>query len=161
MLSNHYSFLYSHAYHWVTLIAMMLAGALIRQFFVQRHAYHQNKASNPLPFALIGLVIIAAVIVALKPDTNAQALQSTDAAPVTYAQVQKIFEQRCYACHGEAVQMKNLRFDSPQEVKKNAQNMYQQAVVLRQMPMNNATQITDLEREQIKRWYEAGAPVTP
>ncbi len=161
MLSNHYSFLYSHSYHWVTLIAMMLAGALIRQFFVQRHAYHQNKASNPLPFALIGLVIIAAVIVALKPDTNAQALQSTDAAPVTYAQVQKIFEQRCYACHGEAVQMKNLRFDSPQEVKKNAQNMYQQAVVLRQMPMNNATQITDLEREQIKRWYEAGAPVTP
>ena len=161
MLSNHYSFLYSHDYHWVTLIAMMLAGALIRQFFVQRHAYHQNKARNPLPFALIGLVIIAAVIVALKPGTNAQALQSTDAAPVTYAQVQKIFEQRCYACHGEAVQMKNLRFDSPQEVKKNAQNMYQQAVVLRQMPMNNATQITDLEREQIKRWYEAGAPVTP
>jgi uncharacterized membrane protein len=57
--------------------------------------------------------------------------------------------------------MKNLRFDSPQEVSKNAQNIYQQAVVLRQMPMNNATQITDAERDQIKRWYEAGAPTTP
>ncbi len=161
MLSNHYSFLYSHAYHWVTLIAMMLAGALIRQFFVQRHAYHQNKASNPLPFALIGFVIIAGVIVALKPDAKGQAIQDADAEPVTYAQVQKIFEQRCYACHAQTVQMKNLRFDSPEEVKKNAPNIYQQSVVLRQMPMNNSTQITDLEREQIKRWYEAGAPVTP
>jgi uncharacterized membrane protein len=35
--------------------------------------------------------------------------------------------------------------------------MYQQAVVLKLMPMNNATQITDAERTLIKRWYEAGA----
>jgi len=33
--------------------------------------------------------------------------------------------------------------------------------VLRQMPMNNATQITDLEREHIKRWFEAGASTAP
>jgi len=27
------------------------------------------------------------------------------------------------------------------------------------MPLNNATQITDAERAQIGRWFEAGAPV--
>jgi uncharacterized membrane protein len=161
MLSNHYSFLYAYAYPWVTLVAMMLAGALIRQFFVQRHAYHQNKASNPLPFALIGVVVIVCVIIALKPESTPITQKSADTSPVGYLQVQKIFEQRCYACHGAAVQMKNLRFDSPQEVKINAQNIYQQSVVLRQMPMNNATQITDQERELIKRWFDAGAPTTP
>jgi len=30
-------------------------------------------------------------------------------------------------------------------------------VVLRLMPLNNATQITEDERALIKRWYEAGA----
>ena len=161
MLSNHYSFLYAYAHPWVTLVAMMLAGALIRQFFVQRHAYHQNKASNPLPFALIGVVVIVGVIIALKPESTPITQKFADTSPVGYLQVQKIFEQRCYACHGAAVQMKNLRFDSPQEVKINAQNIYQQSVVLRQMPMNNATQITDQERELIKRWFDAGAPTTP
>jgi uncharacterized membrane protein len=34
MLSNHYSFLYTHAHNWLILLVMMLAGALIRQFFV-------------------------------------------------------------------------------------------------------------------------------
>jgi uncharacterized membrane protein len=38
--------------------------------------------------------------------------------------------------------------------------VYQQASVLKLMPMNNATQITDAERAVIKRWYEAGAPTT-
>jgi len=30
-------------------------------------------------------------------------------------------------------------------------------VVLKAMPLNNATQITDDERALIKRWFEAGA----
>jgi uncharacterized membrane protein len=35
--------------------------------------------------------------------------------------------------------------------------IYQQSVVTKQMPMNNATGITEAERATIKRWYEAGA----
>jgi len=31
-------------------------------------------------------------------------------------------------------------------------------VVLKLMPMNNATQITDAERALIGRWFEAGSP---
>jgi uncharacterized membrane protein len=36
--------------------------------------------------------------------------------------------------------------------------VYQQAAVLKLMPMNNATQITDAERALIQRWFETGAP---
>ena len=39
--------------------------------------------------------------------------------------------------------------------------IYQQAVVLKLMPMNNATGITDAERALIGRWFEAGAPTAP
>jgi uncharacterized membrane protein len=68
-----------------------------------------------------------------------------------------VLEQRCYMCHGAAVQMKNVRLDSPEGVASHAQAVYQQAVVSKIMPMNNATNITDAERDVIKRWFEAGA----
>ena len=155
MLSNHYSFLYTHEHHWVILVMMMFAGALIRQFFVQRHAYHLGRAANPLPYAVVGVVFILALIVWMRPAPAPVAAEEN--APVKFAQVQAVLAQRCYMCHGEQMQMKNVRLDSPQLVKQHALNLYQQAVVTRQMPMNNATGITEAERVLIKRWYEAGA----
>lgn len=73
--------------------------------------------------------------------------------------VRGVLEQRCYTCHGAQVQMKNLRLDEPALVRQNAQAIYQQVVVQKLMPMNNATQITDAERALIGRWFEAGAQV--
>ena len=157
MLSNHYSFLYTHEQRWVLLFVMMLAGALIRQFFVQRHAYHLGRAANPWPFAAVGVVMILAVILALKPA--APVASAAPAVPVAFAQVKTVLEQRCYMCHGEQVQMKNVRLDSSELLKQHAQNVYQQVVVTRQMPMNNATGITEDERVLIKRWFEAGGKV--
>ncbi len=156
MLSNHYSFLYTHENHWVILVMMMLAGALIRQFFVQRHGYHLGRAKNPLPFAIAGVVMLLSVIVWMRPAPTATAIP-VSTAPVSFAEVNAVFAQRCHACHGEQVQMKNVRFDTPDGVKQHALGIYQQAVVTRQMPMNNSTGITEAERALIKRWYEAGA----
>ncbi|MEY4316222.1 MAG: hypothetical protein RI902_30 [Pseudomonadota bacterium] len=158
MLSNHYSFLYTHENHWVILVLMMLAGALIRQFFVQRHGYHLGRAKNPLPFAIAGVVVLLGVIVWLRPAPSANTPMASTA-PVAYAEVKQVFEARCYMCHGAQVQMKNVRIDSAEGVKQHALNIYQQSVVTRQMPMNNATGISEDERQLIKRWYEAGASV--
>ncbi len=157
MLSNHYSFLYTHEHRWVILFLMMFAGALIRQFFVQRHGYHLGRAKNPWPFAAIGTAIILAVIVMLKPTPVAST--KAEASPVTFAQVKQVLEQRCYMCHGEAVQSKGIRLDQSASVKANAQGVFQQVAVTRQMPMNNATNITEEERNLIKRWFEAGASI--
>lgn len=71
-----------------------------------------------------------------------------------------MLEQRCYACHGAALQMKNVRLDTPDQVALHAQAVYQQAVVTKIMPMNNATGITDAEQALIGRWFEAGASTT-
>jgi uncharacterized membrane protein len=155
MLSNHYSFLYTHENQWVILVMMMLAGALIRQFFVQRHGYHLGRAKNPLPFAIAGVVILLGVIVWMRPATSATS--SAQLAPVTLAELRGVLEQRCYMCHGPQVQMKNVRLDTDEGVKQHALNLYQQVVVTKQMPMNNATGITEDERQLIKRWYEGGA----
>ncbi len=162
MLSNHSSFLDTSAHTWVILILMMLSGALIRQFFVQRHGYHLGRAANPLPYAIAGVVVLLGVIIWLRPAPTPPTMASAAAAgPVTYAQIQPVLAQRCNSCHGEQLQMKNIRLDSPALVSTHAQNIYQQVVITRQMPMNNATGLTEDERGLIKRWFEAGAPTTP
>jgi len=133
-----------------------LAGALIRQFFVQRHAFHLGRAANPWPFAAVGVVMILGVIVALKPAAPAP-VSAVPAAPVSFAQVQSLLGQHCISCHGAQVQLKNVRLDSPALVKQHAQNIYQQVVVTKQMPMGNATGLTDEDRAMIGRWFVAGA----
>jgi uncharacterized membrane protein len=156
MLSNHYSFLYTHEQRWVILFGMMLAGALIRQFFVQRHGYHLGRAKNPMPFAVVGVLMLLALIVWLRPSPAPEGAQAPSA-PVSYAQMRAVLDQRCVSCHGAAVQFKNVRLDSAELVSKHAQNIYQQVVVTRQMPMNNATGITDDERALVARWFKEGA----
>jgi uncharacterized membrane protein len=162
MLSNHYSFTYTHAYNWAVLILMMLAGALIRQFFVMRHGFKLGRNGHPWPYALVGVVVIVGVIVWMRPAPRAPTAAATGSPAVAVAvpgvtEVQQVLVQRCVMCHGPAVQMKNVRLDTVEDLRLHAQGVYQQAVVSRVMPMNNATQITDAERDLIGRWFTAGA----
>ena len=170
MLSGHYSFTYNHPQNWLVLIVMMFAGAAIRQFFVLRHGYKLGRRGHPWPYALAGVLVIVAVIVWLRPvpaatapvtnATNSVAKDPVNTGPggqFGYQTLQPVLAQRCYNCHGEQLQMKNVRLDSPALVKQHGANIYQQVVVARAMPMNNATGLTEAERQLIKQWFEAGA----
>jgi uncharacterized membrane protein len=157
MLSNHYSFLYTHPQRWLILFVMMFAGALIRQFFVQRHGFKLGRAANPWPFAAVGVVFIVGAIVAMAPQSATPVSGGASSKPVTFAEVKTVIDQHCLTCHGAQVQMKNVRLDSADSIKLHAQNVYQQVSVSKQMPMNNATGITEQERALIARWYLAGA----
>ncbi len=157
MMSNHYSFTWSHPRNWLVLVLMMFAGAAIRQFFVMRHGWKLGRNRRPLPYALVGVAVIVAVVVWLRPDSNA-ATPISGSGAVGYPQVQQVLAQRCYPCHGAQVQMKNVRLDSPAALRQHAQMVYQQAVVTRIMPMNNATGITEGERAVIAQWFRSGAP---
>lgn len=162
MLSNHYGFVSGHAHNWLLLLLMMLAGAAIRQFFVLRHGYLLGRQRHPWPYALLGVALIVGTMVWLRPAAapasgvdqgSAGAADSTD-----YAALQAVLERRCTLCHGAQTQMKNLRLDSAASVKQHAQAIYQQAVLQKLMPINNATGITEAERALIGRWFHAGAP---
>jgi uncharacterized membrane protein len=156
MLSNHYSFTYSHPQNWLVLIGMMFAGAAIRQFFVMRHGFKLGRNAHPWPYAAVGTVVLLALIVWLKPaPVVAVAVPET----VSYAQLKPVVEQRCVMCHGEALQSKGVRLDSAGSLKQHAQAVYQQVVVSKIMPLNNATAITDAERALFARWFEGGAKV--
>jgi uncharacterized membrane protein len=166
MLSGHYSFTYTHPQNWLVLVAMMGAGAAIRQFFVLRHGYKLGRNPHPLPYALTGVVVIAAVVLALRPgaaqdasnNRAASATNTGDTAQITYKTVETVLAQRCYLCHGAQVQSKGLRFDDAAQVGLHAGQIYQQVVVLKAMPMSNTTHITEAERQIVGQWYTSGAP---
>ena len=152
MLSNHYGWLYQGPHNWIVLVLMMLAGALIRHSFVARHKAAVLGKRTPWEHAVAGTLVVFGVVAWLKPAPVAEAAVP---ATVTTAEISAVVQQRCVLCHNAQVQQKNVALHTPELLQQHAQQVYQQAVVLKLMPMNNATQITDAERALIKRWYES------
>jgi uncharacterized membrane protein len=152
MLSNHYGWLYQGPNNWIVLVLLMLAGALIRHSFVARHKALVAGKRVPWEFAAVGTLLIAGLSLWLLPAPRA----ASTAAPaqVGIAQVQSVIDQRCVLCHSATVQQKNIDLHTPELIQQHAQAVYQQTVVLKLMPLNNATQMTDDERDLLKRWYE-------
>ena len=157
MMSNHYSFTYTHQYNWIVLLLIMLGGAAIRQFFVVRHRFKLGNARNPLPYVLLGVAVLGLAIVWMRPAPVAASAAVAAPAEVAFAEVRHVFDQRCLLCHGEQVQMKNVRLDSVEQISVHAQAVYQQVVVSKIMPMANSTGMTEDERALIGAWFQAGA----
>jgi uncharacterized membrane protein len=159
MLSNHYGWLHQGPHNWAVLVLLMAAGALIRHSFVVRHRARVQGRRVPWEYAAGGTALLLALAVWLAPAPRpAPAGGAAAPAVPTFAQVQAVVAQRCVACHGEAVAQKNVALHMPELLQRHAQAVYQQTVVLRLMPLNNATGLTDEERDLLKRWFEAGAP---
>lgn len=143
MLSNHYGMLHQHAQNWVVLSVLMAAGVAIRVFFVKRH-----KGADSWGAVALALALLAGLVAWMAPGSQA----AMGAAPVSLGQVQAVVAQRCAACHsGEAAQ-KGVRLDSAEGLAAHKAQVYQQVVVQRAMPLNNATGISDEERALIGRW---------
>jgi uncharacterized membrane protein len=154
MVSNHYGWLVQAKHNWLVLVLLMLAAALVRHSFVARHRALVLQQPVPWGYALAGVVLAAGVAAALLP---APPSASAAARPAKLADVKAIVDQRCTSCHNAQVQQKNVALHSEALIRQHAQAIYQQVVVLKLMPLANATQITDDERAVIRRWFEGGA----
>ena len=153
MISNHYPMTYANANGWLVLGVLMLAGVLIRQFFVLRH---RGQVKWWLPAAGVALIALLMVLMAPKQvDAGGE--------KVSFATVKAIMAQRCIACHAEkptfegfAQAPKGVMLETSEQIAANAV-MSAQTVASGYMPLGNLTQITDAEREQIAIWFAQGA----
>src|SRR5437588_2574161 len=153
MISNHYPMTYSHPQGWLVLGVIMLAGVLIRQFFVLRH-------SGNVTWALPGVAVVLLVGLAI---TIAPKSAGKGSEAVAFAKVQGVLAQRCVGCHaaqptqpGFAQPPKGILLDSPEHVAANAPKLAE-TVANRYMPLGNLTQMTDDERSLIAAWFAQGA----
>jgi uncharacterized membrane protein len=157
MMSIHYPMTYGHRHAWAVLAAIMLAGALIRQYFVLRHS-----GKNPLALPAAAAALLIGVAVAIAPSPSATSATS----PATFARVQPIIQERCTVCHAEKPTFAGfqqppggLLLDTPERIKAAAQRIHQQAIATPAMPIGNLTKMTDEERRLLGAWLAAGAPL--
>jgi uncharacterized membrane protein len=158
MLSNHYGWLVQARHNWLVLTLLMLAGALIRHSFVVRHKALVEGRRVPWEYAGAGVAVLLALAAWLAPAGAPSTPAAAAPAPASFAAVEAVVAQRCVPCHNAQLQQKNVALHTPELLRQHAQSVYQQAVVLKLMPLNNATQMTDDERVLVRRWYDAGAP---
>jgi uncharacterized membrane protein len=152
MTSSHFAMTYAHQYSWAILIAVSLAGALIRVYFVARH----KGSASPLPLVIAVLVLIATAI-AIAPTSS-----QSSAANATIADIRSVIKERCSSCHSATpthvafpAAPAGVILDNDQQIVAEADRIYQQTVALRAMPIGNLTRMTEDERALVSAWYQS------
>ncbi len=167
MMSNHYALVFGAHYNWLVLIAISMAGASIRWYFVDRHKRHSRGGkTSPWPVAL-GALILAVTAAALAPHAVVPSAAPEGAAltpQARFATVQSIVAQRCAPCHaavptqaGFQVAPKGVLLDTPAGILSHTALMAPQ-LESRAMPIGNLTGMTEDERAQLLDWIRHGSP---
>ena len=153
MISGHYPMIYSGDYGWLVLIAVVGILVMIRHYFNLRGV---GQAKNSL-IAIITVSVLA-LIYALAPSQSK--VQSQGA--VSIAQVQEIIEKHCVSCHASvpssevfAVAPNGFMVETKEQIIAHKNQIYQQAVLSKIMPLGNTTNMTEEEREKLRVWAEA------
>jgi uncharacterized membrane protein len=151
MTSNHYAMTFAHDYNWLILVAISLAGALIRVYFVARH----KGKTSPVPIVVAGLILLL-VAAAIVPKSRAATTET-----VTLSMIRPVIERRCTTCHSQnpthiafPAAPSGVVLDTDEEIVSEALRIHQQTVVLKAMPIGNLTEISDAERDLIDAWYQ-------
>lgn len=144
MLSNHFPVLQQGRGTWLALVALMLAGALVRGWFVARH-----RGQPSTWWWVAATALIAAVAIARAPAPRPAAPQAERPSD---ARIAELVAQRCLPCHSAALASKDVRLDGPEHLATHRARIYQQVVVQRLMPLNNATGMSEEERAMIAAW---------
>ena len=158
MISNHFAMTYRHPHAWAVLGTIMAAGVFIRHFFNLRH-----KGRVEWVYPAIGVALLLGLAILLAP-VLAPPRPGVSAGTVPFARVETILRARCVSCHaahptqpGFASAPAGVMLDDAHGIARNAPRIYQQAVQLKAMPLANMTNMTEAERAEVGRWFEAGA----
>ena len=168
MISNHYPMTYQHPQNWLVLVAIMAASAWIRHFFNLRHLGQFKPAV--LVSGMISLLLIAlwvswptiqpqpAVTSVSEAQTNPENLDLS----VLDKQVLTIVETHCQGCHSATptdeifkVAPLGVKFDSWEQIERQAMQLINRTTVTRDMPFLNKTNMTDEERAVIAQWGQS------
>lgn len=167
MISNHYPFIYGHAYNWLALVAIGALLAWGRHFFNLKHCGIIKPGI--LISAAVGMFLVAVVMAhtnqsfstvsQLVPGVRDKAITDESAALPTHVQrVQQLVSVHCSNCHaivprqmGFSAAPGGLIIENPEQLIQHKMRAMP-AIQSGYMPLGNFTQITDDERQLILSW---------
>lgn len=161
MISNHYPSTFGHEYNWLILMGIVVASAGIKHYWnLIERGQHMRFI---LPLSVASLVAIALVTSPLADRKDGVDLTI----PVEFSHAQKIIQVRCQTCHSQnpsdplwGVAPGGVMFDTPEQIKAQADNIMRTSVRTNFMPLGNLTNITEEERLALHRWIAQGAKIT-
>jgi uncharacterized membrane protein len=160
MLSGHYPSLFGHPQSWLvlTLAAFVVGG--VNHFI---NLAHRGRAT-PWPLVASAALFVPLFILTAQPQ-GAAALKPGEAA-VDFAEVRAVIAQRCTTCHSqtptdEVFQQppNGMMLDTPLQIRRQAQKINARSVLTQTMPPANKTEITDEERDLLRRWIAQGVRI--
>jgi uncharacterized membrane protein len=158
MIAPHFPFVYTHERAWLVLLTLMVLGAWVRHFFNLRH---RGRTIWTIP--VTAAVALVALGVAIRPEDSSS---GAGGAPVAFARVEAIVQQRCATCHSAqptdesfSTAPQGVVLDTPAQIKAQSSAIEEQAVETKAMPLGNATGMTEEERALLGRWIEQGAAI--
>lgn len=161
MLSNHYAFTYNSPHAWLIMSLFIVAGAVIRQYFVMRHS-----GRNLLHYPAIGIVLLALTAWLAAPAAPLITPNAQNA-PASLAEVQSIMQQRCVQCHaaqptqaGFASAPAGVLLDTPEHLLQHAAKV-KETVASGYMPLGNITGMTPAQRSAIAQWSISSTATNP
>lgn len=161
MLISHFPGVYASRLNWLLLLVLIAAGAGVRHLLNIRFTF---PAWRPvLAGTMVGSVL--ALIAILRVGSTANAVSASDSSgPVSFADVRRVIDRRCAACHSAApsdlsfgAAPGGVKFDTPAQILAHVARIRERAVATRTMPPANKTNITDAERAMLGRWITQGS----
>ena len=153
MISNHFPGTYGHQWNWLVLIVVSLLSVAVRHYFNVRMV--MKSLWWLLPAAFIGMMAVM-WLTAPRPLVNNVTNQPTS------IDIMSVVSERCTVCHsqtpsqpGFSAPPAGLILDNLEQLRTNADKVYQAVVITRTMPIGNLTAITDQERDQLAAWYQS------
>ena len=161
MVSNHFPSTFGHAYPWAILLGITVGTAGIKHWLNLREKKQESGWVFPVSAALLlGIAFVTA------PDSQATSAAGGTLAntpPVGIGQVTAIVQARCVQCHSSTptddvfrTAPNGVKYDTPADIVRLKDKIYQRVVVTKTMPQNNKTAITQEERDLIGAWFAQG-----
>ena len=145
MISGHHAMTYGSGWNWLVLLALGIAGALVRVWFVARH-----KGVAPAWTLGVALLLVAGSAAVLAPPRPS--------GQASFAEVKQVIGTRCASCHADKPTFqglveapKGVKLDSEERIRTQAAQI-RQTVRARLMPPGNLTGLTDQERALLEQW---------
>jgi uncharacterized membrane protein len=152
MVSNHFPSTFGYNAPWLILVIMTLGTAGVKHYLNLKEKRQLNVWVLPVS---VMILLAAAFISAPKKDPRAC---SPD---VTVADVNAIVQKRCVSCHSArptddafTAPPNGVVYETPQDMIKLKDKIYQRVVITKTMPQNNKTGMTEEERNVVRCWIE-------
>jgi uncharacterized membrane protein len=160
MLSNHYPLAWSSRWNWLIVGLVVVAGAVVRHFYNERHA---GRASPWWVWAVAAGALGVAIILSVqgRPALAEAGSSKAEASTPAFDAALLAIQSRCSMCHAPAplwpgitAAPKGVRLDTPEAVRRHGEAIRLQSVLTRAMPPNNLTGMTLEERRAVAAWLD-------